>query len=60
MRGIFSPQAGFENLNMQANHQDLWVDFAGCVIFFSAGLSRQSKMKLMSSLIVLGCGDHKA
>ena len=35
MREIFSPQAGFENLNMQANHQDLWIDFAGCVIFLS-------------------------
>ena len=36
MREIFSPQAGFENLNMQANHQDLWIDFAECVIFLSS------------------------
>ena len=28
-------QAGFENLNMQAHHQDLWIDFAGRGILLS-------------------------
>ncbi len=26
-------QAGFENLNMQTHHQNLWIDFAGRSIF---------------------------
>ena len=28
-------QAGFDNLNMQAHHQDLWIDFAGRGILLS-------------------------
>ena len=28
-------QAGFENLNMQAHDQDLWIDFAGRGILLS-------------------------
>ena len=31
----FPLKRGFENLNMQAHHQDLWIDCAECGVFLS-------------------------